>query len=84
MWVNSYDVINRCAGYNHKVLYPVNLIIRSEEEDNIMQSKYKVLVKVTQKQPAWCMIVSAQDHKEAVSKAIQAGAVEVKGYKLIK
>jgi len=49
-----------------------------------MQSKYKVLVKVTHKQPAWCMIISAQDHKEAVNKAKQAGAIEVKGYKLIK
>lgn len=49
-----------------------------------MQSKYKVLVKVTPKQPAWCMIISAQDHKEACSKAKQAGAIEIKGYKLIK
>jgi hypothetical protein len=49
-----------------------------------MQSKYKVLVKVTQKQPAWYMVISAQDHKEAAVKARQAGAIEVKECKLIK
>ena len=59
----------------------MNFLIR---KDSNMQSKYKVLVKVTQKQPAWCMIISAQDHKEAARKAIQAGAIEIRDCKLIK
>lgn len=49
-----------------------------------MQSKYKVLVKIAPKQPAWNMIISAQDHKEAAAKAKQAGAIEIKECKLIK
>jgi len=49
-----------------------------------MKSRYKVLVKVTSKQPAWNMIISACDHREAAAKAKQAGAVEIKSCKLIK
>ena len=49
-----------------------------------MQNKFKVMVKVTQKQPAWCMIIGAQDHKEAITKAKQAGAVEVRDCQLIR
>jgi len=49
-----------------------------------MQDKFKVLVKVTRKQPAWCMILSAQDSREAIAKAKQAGAVEVRNCQLIR
>ena len=49
-----------------------------------MQNKFKVMVKVTQKQPAWCMIINARDHKEAMIKARQAGAVEIRDCQLIR
>ena len=59
-------------------------LIQRTGKVNQMQNKFRVLVKVTQKQPAWCMIISAQDHKEAIVKARQAGAVEIRDCQLIK
>ena len=49
-----------------------------------MNTRYKVLVKITQKQPAWNMIISAKDRREAERKAAQAGAIEIRECKLIK